>query len=35
MTDIIKKVEEGNFIHGPLDYNHLNYKGYKLVAENL
>jgi len=35
MTDVIKKAGEGNFIHGPLDYNHLNYKGYKLVLENL
>ena len=35
MTDVIKRAGEGNFIHGPLDYNHLNYKGYKLILDNL
>tara|TARA_Y100000588_G_scaffold394237_1_gene513661 strand:- start:2278 stop:2475 length:198 start_codon:yes stop_codon:yes gene_type:complete len=35
MTEVIKKAGEEDFFHGPLDYNHLNDKGYKLILNNL
>ena len=35
LTEVIKKAGREKFIHGPLDFLHLNKDGYKLVVETL